>query len=118
MARTKTGTTRKARHNKILKANKGYRLTKSKLYKVAKEAYLHAGQYAFAGRKKRRRDIRRLWIVRLKAALLGQENPMSYSRFINLLKVKNILLNRKVLSELAIKSPKAFSSFFGFTASK
>lgn len=118
MARVKTGTIRRARHKKVLAANKGYRLTKSKLYKVAHEAFLHAGQYAFIGRKRRKRDLRRLWIVRLKASLFAQKKPVSYSRFINLMKIKNIALNRKVLSELAIKNPKAFSSFFEFTTAK
>jgi large subunit ribosomal protein L20 len=118
MARVKTGTIRKARHNKILKLNKGYRLSKSKLYKVAHEAMLHAGHYAYVGRKNKKRNQRRLWIVRLKAALNIQEKPVSYSRFINIMKIKNINLNRKVLSELAVKSPKAFTSFFNFTTSK
>jgi len=118
MARVKTGTTRRTRHKKVLKLNKGYRLTKSKLYKVAHEAMLHAGQYAYVGRKRRKRDQRRLWIVRLNAALSSQKKPISYSRFINLMKIKNISLNRQVLSELAIKNSKAFSSFFNFTVGK
>lgn len=118
MARVKTGTVRKARHNKILKLNKGYRLSKSKLYKVAHEAMLHAGQYAYVGRKNKKRNQRTLWIIRLKAALNIQENPISYSHFINILKIKNITLNRKVLSELAVKSSKAFTSFFNLASSK
>ena len=81
MPRVKTGTVRRASHKEILSANKGYRMAKHKLYKVAKEAYLHAGQYAYIGRRLRKRDFRTLWISRLAAALKGQENPLSYSKY-------------------------------------
>jgi len=106
MTRVKTGFTRHRRHKKILKMAKGYRMTRRRLYKVAHEAVLHAGQYAFAGRKLRKRQFRRLWITRLNIALrrLGTK----YSDFIHALKVKNIKLNRKVLSEMAINQPEAF----------
>ncbi|KPJ70524.1 hypothetical protein AMJ51_01615 [Microgenomates bacterium DG_75] len=69
MARVKTGTTRRKRHKKVLKRTKGFRMTKGRLYKVSKEADLHAGQYAYAGRKLRKRDMRKLWINRINAAL-------------------------------------------------
>jgi len=105
--RVKTGTTRKARHKKTLKATKGYRLTKSKLYKVAHEARLHADQYAYIGRKLRKRDFRRLWITRINAGLTNYS--LSYSSFINLLKIANIRLNRKTLANLVVQEPKVFA---------
>ena len=105
--RVKTGTTRRARHQKTLSRTKGYRLTKSKLYKVAHEAELHAGQYAFAGRKKRKRDLRSLWITRINAGL--SEQDLSYSQFAKLLQEKNIGLNRKILAHLANKEPEVFA---------
>ncbi|MDD3679488.1 MAG: 50S ribosomal protein L20 [Candidatus Shapirobacteria bacterium] len=105
--RVKTGTTRKARHKKTLKSTKGYRLTKSKLYKVAREAQLHAGQYAFIGRKLKKRNFRELWISRINAGLI--DHNLSYSRFVNLLKKANILLNRKTLANLATQEPKVFA---------
>lgn len=99
---------RRQRHNKILQANKGYRMSKHRLYKVAKEAAIHAGQYAFAGRKNRKRDFRRLWITRIGAALAPFS--VSYSRFIANLKKVNILVDRKILSDLAITDPEAFGA--------
>jgi large subunit ribosomal protein L20 len=99
---------RRQRHNKILKLAKGYRMTKRKLYRVAHEAVMHAGQYAFAGRRIRRRDLRRLWIVRINAALT--RFGVSYSKFINVLNIKKIALDRKILSELAANEPKAFDA--------
>ena len=105
--RVKTGTTRKARHKKTLKATKGYRLTKSKLYKVAHEAQLHAGQYAYIGRKLKKRDFKRLWITRINAGLTNHD--LSYSSFINLLKKANIRLNRKTLANLIVQEPKVFA---------
>lgn len=107
MPRVKTGTVRRAAHKKIFAANKGYRMSKRKLFKVAKEAYLHAGQYAYVGRRLKKRDFRSLWIVRLSAA--AQANGMSYSRLIDSLKKAQISLNRKMLSEIAIHNPKGFS---------
>ena len=118
MPRVKTGTVRRASHKEILSANKGYRMAKHKLYKVAKEAYLHAGQYAYIGRRLRKRDFRTLWISRLAAALKGQENPLSYSKFIKVMSDKQVTLNRKSLSEMAIKFPEVFSAVFKFTTSK
>lgn len=104
--RVKTGHTRRRRHKKILKLAKGYRMTKRRLYKVAKEAVLHAGQYAYHGRKLRKRDFRRLWIQRINAAL--NNSGLNYSRFIKALKTHKIELNRKILADLAVKDPKAF----------
>ena len=106
MARVKTGTTRRHRHNKILAATKGYWGARSKLYKTAHEAYLHAGAYAFVGRKLRKRDMRRLWIQRINAALKPFE--VSYSKFMHQMKLANIDLNRKTLSQMAIEEPDSF----------
>ena len=87
---------------------KGYRMTRSRLYKVAKEATLHAGQYAYHGRKLRKRDFRRLWIQRINAALT--DSDLSYSRFISGLKKAKIDLNRKILAELAVSDPDTFKA--------
>ena len=106
--RTKTGYRRHRHHQKVLQQAKGYRMTRHRLFKVAHEAILHAGQYAFAGRKKRKKDLRKLWIIRLNAAL--RQNGLVYSRFIRSLKEKGILLNRKILAELAAREPQKFRS--------
>ena len=108
MPRVKTGVVRRRAHKKILKQNKGYRGSNSKLIKRAKEANLHAGQYAYVGRKLRKRDMRKLWIIRVNAALTKFESNLTYSRFINGLKKASIALNRKMLSQLAINDEKAF----------
>lgn len=110
MPRIKTGPTRRAKHKKILTATKGYRMTKSRLIKVAKEAVLHAGEYAFSGRKKRKQDFRKLWIIRINAALNSIEGAPKYSRFIKALSDKKILLDRKVLAHFAAKQPSIFHS--------
>ena len=104
--RVKRGVTSHAKHNKLRKANKGYRMTKRRLTRVAKEAYLHAGEYAFAGRKLRKRDFRRLWIMRISEAV--KQNGMSYSVFMNRLKQSNITVDRKMLSNLILENPEAF----------
>jgi len=116
MPRAKTGTVRRKRHKKILKETKGYKGTRSKLFKRAHTAYIRAGEDAFAGRKLRKRDMRKLWIQRINAAL----NPfeLSYSRFIHLLKENNIKLNRKMLSQLAINDPEAFKKIVETTREK
>ena len=108
MPRTKTGTTRKARHNKVLARTKGMRMSKGKLYRVSKEADLHAGQYAFVGRRLRKRDFRKLWIVRINAGLSTYADNLKYSKFINLLKTHKIEVNRKMLADLVISDPAAF----------
>ena len=106
--RVKGGPASRRKHKKVLKATKGYRMTRSKLWRSANQAYLHAGDYAFAGRKLRRRDFRKLWIKRINAALTPYE--LKYSRFIKLLTDKNIKLNRKSLAELALNDPKSFEN--------
>lgn len=107
MARTRTGTTRHKKHKKVLAAAKGFRQARSKHYKAAREAVLHAGQYAYIGRKQKKRDLRSLWITRLNAA--AREHNISYSQFINSLKKANIEINRKLLADIAIRDPEAFS---------
>lgn len=108
MVRVKGGIQTKKAHKKTLKLAKGYRMTRRKQIKKATEAVLHAGQYAYHGRKLRKRDFRSLWIVRLNAA--AREHGMSYSLFIKALKQKNVDLDRKVLAQIALEHPKAFSS--------
>src|SRR6266550_1984475 len=103
MARIKRGTVSRRKHNKLLGLTKGYRGTKSKLVKVAKEASLHAGQYAYHGRKLRKRDFRTLWITRISEAV--KKEDISYSVFINKLQKANILLDRKILSNLIVEDP-------------
>lgn len=109
MPRVKTGTVRHKRHKKVLDANKGYQGTNSRLYKRAHEAYLHAGQYAYIGRKLRKRDMRKLWIMRINAGLKQVGENLQYSRFIKALKDANISLNRKMLAEIAVADFSAFS---------
>ena len=107
MARVKNSVTTKARHKKVLKAAKGYFGSKHRLYKTAKEQLMHSGQYAFRDRRQKKRDFRKLWITRINAAC--RENEISYSRFIEGLNKRGVLVNRKMLSEIAIADPKAFS---------
>lgn len=102
MARVKRGVTSHRRHKKVLELTKGHRGGRSKNIKEAKSSLLHAGQYAFAGRKLRKRDMRRLWIVQLGNAVRNE--GLSYSKFIAGLKAKNILLDRKILAELAVNN--------------
>lgn len=108
MPRVKTGYTRKRRHNKVLKANKGFTGTNRRLYKRASEAHLHSGHYQYVGRKLKKRDMRRLWIVRINAGLSQINETFQYSRFINLLAKANIAINRKMLAELAVNNFNAF----------
>lgn len=107
MARVKNGAVTKARHKKVLKQAKGYFGSKHRLYKSAKEQLMHSGQYAFRDRKQRKRDFRKLWITRINAAC--RQNDISYSRFIEGLNKAGVEVNRKMLSEIAINDPKAFS---------
>lgn len=106
MARIKRGTISKRKHKKLLKLTKGYWGTRSRTVKQSREAALHAGQYAFHGRKLRKRDFRTLWITRISEAVKQQD--MSYSVFINKLKKSNIGLDRKILSNLIIEDPQTF----------
>nr|WP_027334115.1 50S ribosomal protein L20 [Mycoplasma elephantis] len=105
--RVKGGTVTKTRRRKWLKLAKGYFGHKSVGYKVAKQAVVKSWTYAFRDRKQVKRDFRKLWISRINAAV--REQGISYSRFINGLKENNILINRKMLSELAINEPETFS---------
>ena len=98
MTRVKRGLVSHRKHKELLKLNKGYRMTKRRLVRVATEASLHAGEYAFAGRKNKKRDIRRLWIVRISGGLSTM--GITYSRFIAGLKKAKIELDRKILAEL------------------
>jgi large subunit ribosomal protein L20 len=106
--RVKRGVTSKAKHKKIFRANKGYRMTKRRLIKVAKEAYLHAGEYAFEGRKNRKRDFRRLWITRISEA--ARQNGLSYSVLMSKLKAANIEVDRKIMANLIVENPEAFEA--------
>lgn len=106
MPRVKGGPRAHRKHKKILKAAKGYKGTRSKLFRRAHEAVLRAGEHAFAGRQKKKRDMRKLWIARISAALYNTD--VNYSSFMNGLKKANINLNRKMLSEIAVNDPKAF----------
>ena len=108
MARIKGATMTRKRRNKVLKAAKGYYGSKSKLFKTAKQAVMKSGQYAYIGRKQKKRDFRRLWITRISAAC--KMNGMNYSSFMNGLKKADINLNRKMLSEIAIADPAAFTA--------
>ncbi len=107
MARVKNGATTKARHKKVLKQAKGYFGSKHRLYKTAKEQLMHSGQYAFRDRKQKKRDFRKLWITRINAAC--RQNDISYSRFIEGLTKAGVEVNRKMLSEIAISNPEAFT---------
>ena len=107
MARVKNGAVTKARHKKVLKAAKGYFGSKHRLYKTAKEQLMTSGQYAFRDRRQKKRDFRKLWITRINAAC--RQNDISYSRFIEGLTKAGVEINRKMLSEIAINDPKAFS---------
>lgn len=104
MARVKSTGSRK--HRKILARAKGFRQARRRRIKTAKEAVLHAGQYAYEGRKNKKRDLRALWITRLNAAV--RQEDLSYSKFISLLKKAKIELDRKILSEIAAKDSKTF----------
>lgn len=107
MARVKGAMMTRKRRKKVLKLAKGYYGSKSKLFKTAKEAVMKSGQYAYIGRKQKKRDFRALWITRISAAC--RVNGINYSTFMNGLKKANIALNRKMLSEIAIHDEKAFS---------
>lgn len=107
MARVKRGVNAKKKHRKILKLSKGYFGAKSKLYRTANQAVMKSLDYAFAGRKQKKRNMRQLWITRINAAC--RNNGISYSKFISGLKNANIEVNRKMLSEMAIHDAAGFS---------
>ncbi len=108
MARVKSGPHGYRRHKKILKLNKGYYGTKSKLFRRANEQYLKSQWYAYRDRRNRKRDLRRLWIARINAA--ARQNGTKYSRLIHGLKEAGINLNRKMLADLAVNQPEAFAA--------
>ena len=108
MARIKGGLNAKKKHNRVLKLAKGYRGARSKQYRVAKQSVMRALTSSFAGRKQRKRQFRRLWIARINAA--ARMNGLSYSRFMYGLKLAEIDINRKMLSEMAISDPEGFAS--------
>ena len=108
MARIKGGVGAKKRHNRTLKAAKGYYGGKHRLFKTAKQAVMKSGQYAYIGRKQKKRDFRRMWITRISAAC--KANGMNYSTFMNGLKKAGVDLNRKMLSEIAIADPAGFTA--------
>ncbi len=107
MARVKRGVAAHKRHKRLLKAAEGRRGTKSKLYRPAHEAQLHAMAYAYRGRKERKRQLRALWIVRLNAA--ARLNGLSYSRFITGLKAAGVTLDRKVMADIAVRDAATFA---------
>jgi large subunit ribosomal protein L20 len=106
--RVKRGVTSHKKHKKLFAANKGYRMTKRRLTSVATEAYLHAGEYAYAGRKNKKRDFRRMWITRISEAV--KQNGLSYSVFVNKLKAANINVDRKILANLVVDDPEVFDA--------
>lgn len=108
MARIKGALMTRKRRNKVLKLAKGYYGSKSKLFKTAKQAVMKSGNYAYIGRKQKKRDFRRLWISRISAGC--KANGMNYSTFMNGLKKAGVTLNRKMLSEIAIADPAAFTA--------
>ena len=107
MARVKGGTISRARHKKVLDQAKGYFGSKHRLYRTTNEQVMHSGKYAFRDRKQKKRDFRKLWITRINAAC--RQNDISYSKFINGLNKAEIDINRKMLSEIAIYNPNAFT---------
>ena len=111
MARIKGAMATRKRRKKILKLAKGYWGSKSKHFKMANQAVMKSLTYAYVGRKRKKRDFRRLWIMRINAAC--RLNGMNYSRFMHGLKLSGIDLNRKMLSEMAIHDPEAFSQLCG-----
>ena len=108
MARIKGATMTRKRRKKVLKLAKGYFGAKSKLFKTAKEAVMKSGNYAYIGRRLKKRDFRKLWITRISAA--AKLNGMNYSTFMNGIKKAGIQMNRKMLAEVAVSDPAAFAT--------
>jgi large subunit ribosomal protein L20 len=107
MSRVKSAVTRKKRHKKILKMAKGYRGARSRHYKAAKETVIRGMQFSYRDRKVKKRDFRKLWIIRINAA--ARLNGLSYSQFMHGIKKAEIEIDRKVLAELAVSDPEAFA---------
>ena len=116
MARVKGGLNARKKHNRVLKLAKGYRGARSKQYRVAKQSVMRALASSFAGRKQRKRDMRSLWIVRINAA--ARMNGLSYSRLMHGLKLDNVEINRKMLSEMAINDAEGFKELTEVAKSK
>lgn len=116
MARIKGGLNAKKKHNRVLKLAKGYRGARSKQYRVAKQSVMRALTSSFAGRKQRKREFRRLWIARINAA--ARLHGLSYSKFMYGLKLAEVDINRKMLSEMAISDPEGFASLVEVAKSK
>ena len=108
MARVKGGTISRARHKKVMKQAKGYFGSKHRLYRSANEQVMHSLKYAYRDRRQKKRDFRKLWITRINAAC--RMNNISYSKFINGLNIAGVTVNRKMLSEIAIDNPQAFTN--------
>ena len=106
--RIKRGITVRRRHKKVLAMTKGHRATRHSLYRRAKESMLHALSYAYAHRRERKGDMRRLWILRVSAA--SRARGLSYSQFINGLKKSGVEINRKMLADMAVREPEAFAN--------
>jgi large subunit ribosomal protein L20 len=116
MPRVKGGTTQKRKHKKIFAMTKGFRMARNRLFKKANEAATRKGEHQFEGRKNRKRDFRRLWIVRISGALSNYD--VKYSRFMDALKKSGIEMDRKSLSEMAIRDPQAFAGLVEKVKSK
>lgn len=112
MVRVKRGLMTRKRHKNLLKATKGYRMLNSRVFSRAKNAWMKAGTNSFIGRRRKKRDFRKLWTVRINIA--ARENGTTYSKLINSLYNKRVVLNRKVLSNLAITNPAVFSNVVNF----
>jgi len=108
MTRVKNSPVKRARHKAVLNRTKGFRMSKHRLWKVAHEAYLHALDYSFQGRKDRKSNFRTLWIIRINAALRAIDETYTYGRFISNQTKKGIILDRKILADLAVSDPKTF----------
>lgn len=116
MARVKGGLNARKKHNRILKLAKGYRGARSKQYRVAKQSVMRALNSSYSGRKERKRQFRRLWIVRINAA--ARMSGLSYSKFMYGLKLAGVDLNRKMLAEMAVSDPEGFASLAEIAKSK
>ena len=116
MARIKGGLNARKKHNRVLKLAKGYRGARSKQYRIAKQSVMRALTSSFAGRKERKRQFRQLWIARINAA--ARMNGLSYSKFMYGLKLADVQVNRKMLSEMAINDPEGFTALVEVAKSK
>lgn len=116
MARVKGALNAKKKHNRVLKLAKGYRGARSKQYRVAKQSVMRALTESFAGRKQKKRQFRQLWIARINAA--ARMNGLSYSKFMYGLKLADVQVNRKMLSEMAINDPEGFASLVALAKEK